>query len=143
MDFDIPLTYFEKSFTGEVRRGYTIEIGGSEYRMPTFGSRSNYIYYETTRNRHVMSLGENYPLPIAFVKDSEYELKRILRSRSAEEAQFIGEELAARRIAEEIGDAEILNKRIEFAENERSVTVSVFLIVVERIDVVKEIDVTL
>jgi similar to stage IV sporulation protein len=142
MDFDIPLTYFEKSFTGEVRRGYTIEIGKREWKLPfELGSNDDFIYYETVYDRKGLALGKNYPLPVAWVRTSDYELVRILCGRSVEEARFIGEELALRRIAEEIGeDAEIVDKQIIFADGEKSVAVSVLLIVIERIDKVRELD---
>jgi similar to stage IV sporulation protein len=136
IEFDIPLTYYEKSFTGQVQRVYSIIVGGREFKLPVrFGGNKDYIYYETTTQRRQASFGADYPLPVMRVTTAQYELVRYLRSRSIEEAQAIGEEFASIRIQEELPEgSQILEKQITFAEGERALTVSVFLITIERID---------
>jgi len=136
MNFDIPLTYFEKSFTGEVQTRYSIHIGSWSFDFPmTFGANHDFIYYEETARNHQMSFGQNYPLPLGRITTRAYELTRHLRSRSAEAAQALAEEFAIRLIAEEIGeDVEILEKQISFTQGERELTAEVFLVTIERID---------
>ncbi|MCL2575064.1 MAG: sporulation protein YqfD [Defluviitaleaceae bacterium] len=135
MDFEIPLTYFEKTFTNRVSRGYTINIGNFSFDLPRIFRGDDFVYYETIERRWQASIGENYPLPLSHTTTLQYELVRHLRNRSVDVAKDFAIEFANRRIAEEIGeDNEIVDKQIVFNEGERSLTAQVFLITIERID---------
>ncbi|MCL2353509.1 MAG: sporulation protein YqfD [Defluviitaleaceae bacterium] len=134
INFNIPLTYYEKSFTGDRVSVYNIAIGQSLWRLP-FGRNMDFIYYETIENIGQLRLGQNYPMPFGHVTTRIYELERNLKSRSLEQAQHLAYEIITRRIDEEIGqDADILDKQISFTSGENALEVSVFLITIERID---------
>jgi similar to stage IV sporulation protein len=136
--FDIPLVFYEKSFTGRVQRVYSIMVWGREFILPH--RRHNFIYHEAVTSHRQLSLGENYPLPLGHTVTENFELVRHLHRRTAEEAVAIGEELVAGRIAEELPEhAQILMQEISFAEGEYAVTMEVFLVTIERIDMEKAI----
>ncbi|MCL2854221.1 MAG: sporulation protein YqfD [Defluviitaleaceae bacterium] len=138
MQFNIPLTYFEKSFTGQHKKVYSINMGGREFVLPH--APHNFVYYEAVENHRQMAFGRNLPMPLATTVTTNYELTRNLRSRSPEAAQEMAQELAARRILEELGeDADIIEKQISFTQNYRDMAVEVFLTVIERIDKIQEL----
>ena len=138
--FDIPLVFYEKSFTGRMQRVYSIMVGSRELTLPH--RRHNFLYYEVIAGHGQMSLGENYPLPLGYVVTENFELVRHLRRRTVEEAVAIGEELVAGRIAEELPEnAQIVAREISFEESERAVTMKVFLVTIERIDAERAIDI--
>ena len=132
--FDIPLVFYEKSFTGRAQRVYSIMVWGREFTLPH--RRHNFIYHEAVALHGQLSLGENYPLPLGHTITENFELVRHLRRRTVEEAVAIGKELVAGRIAEELPEhAEILTRETSFTEGEHTVTIEIFLVTIERIDV--------
>jgi len=141
MEFEIPLTYYEKSFTGVYNRVYSITIGSRTFTLPfVIGPNQDFIYYETTTRHHRAALGADYPLPLALTRQNTYELTRHLRSRSEEVASHMAIELATRRIADEMQpDAEILEKQISFEMGERALLATVFLVTIQRIDQTQEL----
>jgi len=134
INFDIPLVFYEKTFTGRARGVYSIMVGGRQFTLP---HRShNFIYYQAIESRGQLALGDSYPLPLGHSVVQNYELVRHLHRRTAEEAIAIGEELVAGRIAEELPEtAQIVSQEISFVEGDHAVTIEVFLITIERIDV--------
>lgn len=138
MEFEIPLVFFEKSFTGRTQRVYSISIGEREFTMP---HRShNFIYFDTITNHSQLAFGENYPLPAARIVTEHHELVRHLHRRTYEEATLIGEEMIMGRIAEELADdAHIVSKEINFTEAGYMLMAEVFLVTIERIDQVREL----
>ena len=134
INFDIPLVFYEKSFTGRAQAVYSIMIGSREFTLPH--RRHNFIYYEPVTGHSQLRLGQNYPLPLTYAETHSFELVRHLRRRTVEEAIAIGEELVRLRIAEELPEsAQIITREISFAEGEHTVTIEVFLVTIERIDV--------
>jgi len=133
INFDVPLVYYEKTFTGRVRTSYSIMIGSHNFTLPH--GRHNFIHYEAVEHHGQLRLGYNYPLPLGRVSTQSFELVRHLHRRTVDEAVAIGEELVAGRIAEELPEtAQIITREISFAESEHAVTVEVFLVTIERID---------
>jgi len=138
MQFNIPLTYIEKSFTGRSQRAYSITVGSQRFDIPH--ATHNFIYYEVIENHRQTSIGQDFPLPLSTTATTYHELTRNLRSRSPEFAQELAQELAARRITEEMGDnPDIIDKQINFTQNHRELEVEVFLTVIERIDQTQEL----
>ena len=142
MEIEVPFAYYEMIFTGQSRRSYSFSIGSWAFELPfNFGADDDFVFFETTESRWQASFGENYPLPLGRTRTNTYELSRRLRTRTSEVAMYIALELANRRIAEELeADASILDRQISFAENEQSLLLEVFLITIERIDVVQSIE---
>jgi len=138
INFDIPLVFYEKTFTGRVQRVYSIMVGGHEFTLPH--GRHNFIYYETIAGHEQLGFGESYPLPLGYTVTETFELVRHLHRRTLEEAVAIGEELVAGRIAEELPEgAIIVTQEVRYLEQEHAVTMEVFLITIERIDKEREI----
>ena len=139
ISFDIPLVFYEKTFTGRTQRVYSIMITGREFTLPH--RRHSFIYYESIAEHGQLSLGQNYPLPLSYTITQHHEITRHLRSRTAEEAIAIGEEMIMGRIHEELPDgAQIITREISFTEGERVVTAEVFLVTIERIDVARKMN---
>ena len=133
INFDVPLVFYEKSFTGRERRVYSIMIGENEFTLPH--RKHNFIYYEPILSHNQLHLGQNYPLPLEYVVTHNFELVRHLHRRTVSEAVAIGEEMVMARIAEELPeDAQIITREISFVEGEHTVTMQVFLVTLERID---------
>jgi len=133
INFDIPLVFYEKSFTGRAGRVYSIMIGSNEFSLPHFDH--DFIYYEEIISRNQLNLGQNYPLPLGYIVTESFEIVRHLQRRTPQEAAAIGEELVAARIAEELPEyAHIVSQEISMVENEHSITMEVFLVTIERID---------
>jgi len=137
MDFEVPLVFFEKSFTGRSQRVYSIDIAGREFTLPH--GDHDFIYYDTTQNRRQMAFGADYPLPVAWATTEYFELVRYLRSRTAAEAKQIGEEMVQSLLDAELPyDTRIDTKEINFTEEEKVLVVEVFLITMERIDLERQ-----
>ena len=99
-----------------------------------------FIYYQSIENQHNASLGRDLPLPLGVTVTTHHELTRRMRTRTPEAAQELGQELAARRIIEEIGESpDIIEKQINFTQNQRVLEVEVFLVTIERIDETQEL----
>jgi len=138
MNFSIPLTYSEKSFTGQRSRVYSATVGGQDFTLPS--RPHGFAYYQTIENRHNASLGRDLPMPLGVTVTIHHELTRHMRTRTPEAAQELGQELAARRIMEEMGESpDIIEKQINFTQNHRVLEVEVFLVAIERIDQTKEL----
>ena len=134
INFDIPMVYYEKTFTGRAQNVYSIMVGGREFTLPH--RRHNFIYHQAITRHRQLALGANYPLPISYAATENFELVRHLRRRTVEETVALGEEMVLARITEELPpDAQILTREIGFTEGEHVVTMEVFLITIERIDV--------
>jgi len=136
ISFEVPLVFYEKTFTGRVRRVYSIMIGERQFTLPH--RRHDFIYYHVGHDNGQLSLGENLPMPLGYTVEIHRELERRLRTRNFDEARLLGAEMVQSRIEEELGqgfDAQIQSKEIEFAEGDFALHVNVFLITVERIDV--------
>jgi len=140
MNFEIPLIFFEKSFTGSTQKVYSIMIADKNFTLP---HRShNFIYFETTKDHNRLSLGQNFPLPLGWQTENHYELTRHMRRRTAEEAWQIGQEIAQSRINDEIADsAEIISKEIKYTEINDAILIEVFLVSHERVDKSQEINI--
>ena len=139
INFQIPLVFFEKSFTGRTAKVYSIIVGQNEFTLPH--RRHNFIYYIVTTDHNQLGFGQNHPLPLAYKTETHYELVRRLNRRTHQEAQLIGEEIVQGRIAEELTEhAQIITKEISFHEEENYLNIEVFLITLERIDQPKELE---
>ncbi|MDR2183907.1 MAG: sporulation protein YqfD [Clostridiales bacterium] len=139
INFDIPLVFYEKTFTGRTRRVYSIIIGSRELTLPH--RRHNFIYYEAITEHGQLALGENYPLPLGYAVTENFEMVRHLQRRTVAEAVALGKEMVAGRIAEELPEsAMIVTQELDFREQERTVTMRIFLVTIERIDMEKTID---
>lgn len=138
MEFNIPLTYTEKNFTGRSQRIYNITIGNQSFHIPH--SAHNFVYYEVIENHRQINIGQDFPLPLAATVTTYYELMPNIRSRSPELAKELAEEFMSRRIVEELGDdPDIIQKQTNFTQSERELVVEVFLTVIERIDQTQEL----
>ena len=141
MNFEIPLVFFEKSFTERTKKVYSIIIGQKEFFLPH--TRHNFIYYDTTEDLNPLAFGENYPLPFTFVVTNYKELSRHEKKRNFDSAKALGEEMVHSLIAQQLSDdSKLISKEISFTETIDSVIVEVFVIANERIDRVVEIELT-
>ncbi|MCL2377320.1 MAG: sporulation protein YqfD [Defluviitaleaceae bacterium] len=138
INFDIPLVFYEKTFTGRTRSVYSIMIVGNEFTLPH--RRHNFIYYDTVVGRGQLSFGADYPLPMGYAVTERHEMVRHLQRRTVYEAVALGEEMVMARIEEELpGNAHIITKEVRFTENEHYITMEIFMITIERIDREQEI----
>jgi len=140
ISFEVPLVFYEKTFTGRTRSIYSIMIGEREITLPH--RQHDFIYYHVGFDNTQLSLGENLPMPLGYTVTTIHELDRRLSRRSFDEARLIGEEMVQSRIAEELAmDALIESMRIDFAEDDFALRVNVALVTTERIDLERERDV--
>ena len=134
INFEVPMVFYEKTFTGRARNVYSIIVGGHEFTLPH--RRHNFIYYEAITRHGQLSLGANYPLPVGYSTTENFELVRHLHRRTVEEAVALGEEMVLARITEELPEgALIVTQEVSFMEEEHAIIMEVFLITIERIDV--------
>ena len=133
INFEIPLVFFEKSFTGRMQSVYSIIMADEKFTLPH--RTHDFIYYEVTRDDGRLAFGENLPTPLGWEIARHYELARHLRRRTADEAKAIGEEMILGLILSELADdAELLHQDVSFTEKDDALAVQVFLISHERID---------
>ena len=139
MNFEIPLVFYEKTFTGQVKSIYSLIAMDDEVTIPHMPH--NFIYYETTTDHRQLSLGVHYPLPFAYRVVRHHELARHMTTRSADTAAALAQEMIANRINDELtDDAQIITKEVSFKEMENALNIEVFLIVLQRIDQMREMD---
>jgi len=132
MEFDVPLAYTEKSFTGNHKTIYSIIIAGKTWAL--FTPRVPYAHYEKMVYPAQWRFGADFPLPIVWVREVYREFEPVTVYRTAEEAERRGAELVTNRLLREFADDVILvDKQLSFTETESAVRVAAQILTVESI----------
>ncbi|MCL2171960.1 MAG: sporulation protein YqfD, partial [Defluviitaleaceae bacterium] len=136
---EVPLDIVERVFTGNIVRNRAIII--SERNFNIWRPRANFTESDIITKETQLILGRNYPMPFWLITTEYREYELVRRRRSLDEAMHFAYEQLTARILADFAEAEIIRQELEFFEGNNSVHIEVFLVTIERIDEVKEIDV--
>lgn len=126
----IPLKYSIKSYTGEKKSDYGLKILENKFQ-PNFIKRKIYFKnYDTIINENQLKAGENYPLPIYFIKTEYKEFKPLTIQRTLDEAKKLAESrLNAQIINNFSSESEIIDKKLSFSQNKNEVSLKASIII--------------
>ena len=115
MEFDVPLTYTEKSFTGNQKTVYSIILMDTLYRP--YNPAIPYTHYEKMIFPARLGFGKSFPLPAVWQREEYREFVPTTVPRTVEQAELLGSELVTNRILREFDeDAIVVDKDISFME---------------------------
>lgn len=134
--------YIEKIYTGQEKKRYSLSVMGKEFKFYR-GAGSPFEKCDMNEQKNEYKAPLSF-LPSVFVTARNYaEYKTEKRTRSPEKTVEIGSEELSAELEKEIpSDARILDKRVNFAESENGVTVTVEYVCREDIGQQRVIDKT-
>jgi similar to stage IV sporulation protein len=133
-NFEVPLAYVIKSFTGNVKRNYGIIL--FERQLYLENSKSPYVNYDIVSSENRLRFGENYPLPAVWFEDKYKEFIPTTVHRSLEEAEILARTIVNARIARELPeDTEITDVEYRYVVEKDVMYVSAIVTAVENIGV--------
>jgi similar to stage IV sporulation protein len=141
--FKVPFYYKENKFTGETKSNYKIDLFNKEFNIPRIDfsflgknkRKSDFEAFETVESAKQLRLSEKYPLPLIFIAFEDREYTVIEKVRSAEEARAYAEKVINRKIIEEFDfSTDVLDKVLDFTDEEDGVLVEATISAIERID---------
>ncbi len=137
IEFTVPFEYTEKEYTGEIYKGYSINVINKNLNL--IKPSKNYANYDKITSRKQLKFGENYPLPIIISTEDYREFKPIKKIYSEEQAKQIAEKIINNRVIREFEfEADIYDKQIEFVSDGKSLLVKALITSFERIDELQE-----
>ena len=132
MEFDVPLFYEEKSFTGNQRTVYSIILLNNLFRP--YDPAIPYAHYERLLFQERLSLGAALPLPVVWQREEYHEFVPETRERTLEQAERLGAELVSNRVLREFDEtAVVTDRQIAFAPSAEAVRVYALVVTVESI----------
>ncbi len=132
INFDVPFFYTEKQYTQNSKKQYGFIVFDKEVNL--LESKIPYTNYKKTISRKQLKLGENYPLPIIFLTTEFKEFIPVEKQRTVEQAKELAERMVTGRIIREFDfETDVIDKKIDFAENENELIVKALITTLENI----------
>ena len=132
LEFDVPLAYAEKSFTGKQKTVYSILVLDTLYRP--YNPDIPYANYEKLVFPSQLGFGKSFPLPAVWQREEYREFTPQTASRTAEQAESLGAELVTNRILREFSDnASIISQEVSFMALPNAVRVYALVTTIEPI----------
>ncbi|MDR1703089.1 MAG: sporulation protein YqfD [Clostridiales bacterium] len=133
-NFEVPLAYVIKSFTGNVKRNYGIILFDRQLFLEN--SKSPYLNYDIVSSENRLHFGEDYPLPAVWFENNYREFIPITVRRSLEEAKIMSRTIVNARILRELPvDTEITDMEFYYVVDKDVLYVSAVVTAVENIGV--------
>jgi similar to stage IV sporulation protein len=137
-NFEVPLAYVIKSFTGNVKRNYGIILFDRQLYLEN--SESPFVNYDIVSSENRLRFGDDYPLPAVWFEDKYREFIPTTVRRSLEEAEILGRTIINARILRELpADTEITDVEFHYVVDGDIMYVSAVVTAVENIGVPKEL----
>ena len=134
MEFDVPLTYTEKQFTGRRKIVYSLCAGESLLRP--YDPQILYTHYEKMLfpTRLTFGLGDAFPFSLVWQREEYREFIPEAITRTVEQAELLGAEMAKNRVLREFSsDAAMVGTEVSFMELPGAVRVYARITTVESI----------
>jgi similar to stage IV sporulation protein len=138
ISFKVRENYTEKVFSGRSKTAYSLNILNKDLKL--FNYSNLYANYDRIIERNQIEFGENYPLPVIIVKDIYKEYEPVVRNRTLEDMKAVAEVMINNRIIREFDfDADIMDKIIEYSEDENGLSVKATVVTDEDIGEIRYI----
>ena len=134
MEFDVPMTFLSKKFTGNTYISYDIKIADNIFSLNFIKKEKSFKNYDTISSEEQLYAGEKYPLPIYFIKNiyNEYYTEEI--KRSEQEAKNIAEKKINEVLMTSLSkDAEIISCEKKYSVNKNILNVCAYADILENI----------
>jgi similar to stage IV sporulation protein len=133
INFEVPLSYDVKEYTGKESTQYSISAFGHMLTFFRFGPE--YSDYEKITELNQLNFGDNYPLPIIIYRHTFREFVPVIGTRTTDEAKELAKKMINNRIIREFDfSSDILEKSVAFQETPGAVIVNAMITTNERID---------
>ncbi len=128
----VPFKYTEKIYSGNEQNSYSINL--FDKNITLYNPSIKYENYDSFNSLNQISVTDDYPLPIIFVKNIHKEFYYKAKKRTFEEAKKKGESLINEKIIQEFDfSTDIINKTFEYQKNENELIVTATVYVIENI----------
>ncbi len=139
INFHVPYEYFEKQYTKETKKLYTLQLFGKNYSIPH--TKMKFESFDKSVSRKQLSFGEDYPLPIILITDTYKEYVPVKKYYTKEACEELANKMITGRIIREFDfEADIVEKNVEFVENDTGLVVKSIITTYENIGEEKLID---
>ncbi len=133
VSFTVPKKVTVRKYTGKNEVDYSVTIFDKNFKLTYFKKK-----YEKSLNYTELkqvNFGKDYPLPIVFVKHIELETNESEKELTSNEMLDLANKTINSKIISELDfETDVIDKKVEFVENEEGLEVSGYLVVLEKID---------
>ncbi len=140
VSFTVPKNVTVRKYTGKNEVDYSVTVFDKNFKLSYFKKKyeKSINYTEMTQ----VNFGKDYPLPIVFVKHIELETNESEKVLTTNEMLDLANKKITNQIISEMDfETDIIDKKIEYVENENGLEVKGYLIVLEKIDEKKVVEV--
>jgi len=133
INFEVPLSYDEKEYTGQEKKTFSIRV--FDHTFDLFHPDIVYADYSRSVAYNQLSFGQDYPLPVILTTCTYREFNPAVRTRTADEAKALAEKMINARIIREFDfAADIVDKSVAIQETPDKLVVKALITTNERID---------
>jgi len=136
IEFAVPLTYWDKVFTGKTAASRSLQflfLENRTFNLPSGGN--SFTSYDRITTYRQLGVSGNYPMPVILSTIYYYEFTPTQRTRTMEEARELAERMITSRIIREFDfGIDIIDRMVEFEETVDALLVSALITTHERID---------
>lgn len=133
INFDVAFNYEEKIYTEEIKNRYDISF--FDKKINFLKNRIFFDNYDKITSRTQLNLGENYPLPIIFFKETYKGFVYKEKTRNIEQAKELAEIIINARLIREFDiSTDIIDKKIDYIQYPDSLKINAVITTIERID---------
>lgn len=138
-EYFVPFEYETKIYTGKETVDNRFKFFNKNYEL--LKPNVSFDNYSRASTYNELSLGEDYPLPFIFIKDTYKEFQTQINRRTILETEELAYKIADSKILHELAfSINIVDKRVELSENKDGVSVSISIDAIEDISESVEID---
>lgn len=143
--FNVPMSYTHKAFTGNERVHHTLQwLAGQQRSINLFHGRIPFTNYDKMVSHNQPGASGDYPLPFIWTQATYREFIPETRHRTLDEAKAMADRIITDRIIREFDfHIDIVNKQVQFDEFPDQLVVSVLITINQRIDKAVPIEVDL
>lgn len=132
------IKFNQKNYTGQTKKGYSAEILNKKFNI--LNTRIPYSNYDTITDIKRLDFGGDFDLPLALVINEYKEYTLQQNTRTVDEAKILIEQKLDKLLEENFNqDVEILDKNIQYQNENDKLKAKITITTIERIDEQKEI----
>ena len=136
IEFTLPLTYQEKSFTGNTTTSRRLNfLGSGNFGINLPGGNNSFTSYDKITTYRQPGVSGNYPMPLVLVATHFSEFVWAQRTRTLDEAKELANQMVTSRILREFDfGIDIIDRHVTFEESGDTLLVVASIVTHERID---------
>jgi len=136
IEFDVPLTYTQKDYTGKTKTRWSVQVLFANNRRFNFHRTGNpFDSYDRITTHRQPGASSNYPLPFVLISNRYEEFTSTTRTRTQEKATELANRILTNRILREFDfGIDIIDRQVEFFDTPDALQVRALITTHERID---------